>query len=88
MPTDNKTIQISIKLWTDEIAETKGQVDPKHAWDFGVVTLPVNTRHDIKSSDPVTFNSWAELPAAIEKLLVREGVRLHKGRKSQKLFVS
>lgn len=87
MPTDNKTIQISIKLWTDGIAED-GKVDPKHAWDSGVVTLPANTRHGITSSEPVNFNSWGELSAAIEKLLARERVRLHLSPKSRKVFTS
>src|SRR5688572_23808335 len=84
MSVDNKTLEISIKLWTDDIAAEKGQVEPKHAWSSGTVQVRANRRHGIPSTNPVPFNTFAELPQLIEKLLLKEGVKLHLSSKAKK----
>ena len=86
MPTDNKTIDVSIKLWTDNIGPN-GAVVPKHAWSIGVVHMRANSRHGIAPGNPIPFNSFAELPSVVEKLLIQHGVKLHAGGRQKKLYV-
>ena len=76
MPHGEKMIEIRIHLWTDQIAETHGETVPKHALDAGIVSLPRNKSHGIPASDSVKFHTLMQLPAAIEKLLVRQGIQL------------
>ena len=85
MPTDNKTIEVSVKLWTDNIGPN-GQVVTKHAWSIGVVHMKANGRHEISPMNPVPFNSFAELPGVIEKVLIAHGIKLHAGGRDKKLF--
>ena len=57
----NKMIEIRVRLWTDNIAQSgKGTVLPKHAWDAGVVLLQTNSAHGISGQNPVPFNGFAE----------------------------
>lgn len=83
MPSDNKTIEVRVKFWTDNLTES-GEVNPKHAWAQGVVHMPANTRHGIKASQPQPFNSMAELASAIEDVLAESGIRLHVGPAAKK----
>ena len=87
MAVDNKMIEISIKFWTDDIAEEKGQVLPKHGWASGVMNLRANSRHGITAENPVPFNSVAEIPILIERLLTQQGIKLHLSNKARKLYV-
>ena len=74
----NKMISINISFWTDGIATQENRIVPKHAWAGGVVKTVRNDSHGIRTSaDPIPFNTWMELPSAIEKLLIREGILLH-----------
>lgn len=79
-----RLIKISVNFWTNDIAEEKGYIIPKNAWSYGKVGLRANPSHDIKSSDPIAFESLMELPAKIEELLIREGITLHAGRRMKK----
>jgi hypothetical protein len=82
-PFGEKMIQLEIRLFTDEIAP-KGKVIPKHAWDTGMVTVQTNSTHGLRKGDPVPFNSLLELPVAIEKLFLKQGIILHSGSRSGK----
>ena len=79
-----KTIELRVRLWTDHLAPTEGQILPKHAWDSGTVDLPVNHSHGIASGEPVTFNSLSELPAAVEEALISRSITIHRDKRSAK----
>lgn len=79
-----KTIEIKIRFWTDQIAAEKGKVLPRHAWTSGVVHLERNEAHSIRPSGPIPFNSLMDLGVAIEKALIAHGVTLHASRKMKK----
>lgn len=72
-----KMIELKVRFWTDEIAEEPGKIIPKHGWTGGVVRLKTNKAHGVADVDPIPFNSLLDLPAAIERLLIREGIVLH-----------
>jgi hypothetical protein len=82
-----RMIEIRVRLWTDSIADGKGNIVPGHAWDSGVVRMDRNTAHGIAPGNPVPFNSFADLPGKIEKVLIDHGVKLHIGRRSRKYMV-
>jgi hypothetical protein len=83
---DNKMIEVSVRFTTDGLGE-KGQVLPKHGWTIGFVNLRANSRHGITSENPVPFNSLAELPVVIERVLAQQGVKLHLNSKAKRLYV-
>lgn len=72
-----RTIEISIRFWTNDIAETSGHVLPKHCWPSGTVSVPVNESHGLASSEPHMFNSLMELPGVIENALIASDIRMH-----------
>lgn len=85
---NEKMIELRIRFWTNDIAETSGEIVPKHAWDSGVVHVQRNASHDIEPLNPKPFHSLMDLTAVVEKVLIAHGVRLHSGRRSQKYFVT
>ena len=87
MAVDNKMIEVSIKFWTDDLAAEKGQVLPKHGHTSGVMNLRANSRHGITAENPVPFNSVAEIPMLIERLMAQQGIKLHLSSKARKLYV-
>jgi len=36
---EEKTLEIKIRLWTNEIAQKKGTIEPKHCWDAGSIGI-------------------------------------------------
>lgn len=83
-----KMIELRIRFWTNDIAETRGEIIPKHAWDAGVVLMERNHSHDIEPSNPKPFHTLMDLSAVIEKVLIQHGVQLHPTRQTQKYFVT
>jgi hypothetical protein len=81
-----KMLEIRIKFWTDQIAETRGEIVPKHALDAGIVYMPRNKSHDIHSTESEKFHTLLELPAAIQRLLIKQSIKLHQGRVTRKYF--
>jgi hypothetical protein len=79
-----KMIWLKVGFWTDTIAPEPGKVIPRRAWASGVVRMQRNESHGIDPGDPLPFNSLPELVAAIEDLLIRQGITLHASRKMQK----
>lgn len=76
-----KTIEVQIRFWTNNIAETEDQIRPKHCWSSGTVRVPQNNLHGISSGGSQTFNSLMELTSAIEQAMIDAGIRMHTGRK-------
>lgn len=72
-----KMIELKVRFWTDEIAEGKGRIRPKHAWTRGIITIERNDPHGIVPKRGCPFNSLMELPATVEKVLIDHGIKLH-----------
>jgi hypothetical protein len=81
-----KTIKMTLGFLTRGIAPKKGMIRPKHAWGVGWIALEANGSHGIASA-VASFNSLAEIPAALEKLLIKGGIKIHLVRRQAKLFV-
>jgi hypothetical protein len=82
-----KMIEVKIRFWTDEIAEAKGHVVAKHAWDSGVVRMERNSAHGITPRKPVPFHSLLDVGRAIEKTLIEHGIHLHPSRRTRKYII-
>ncbi len=83
-PHGEKMLEIRLRFWTDEIAPVKGYVAPKHAWSSGVARIQTNASHGIHGGEEVIFNSLLEIPSAIEKILLSEGIQLHASRRMRR----
>jgi hypothetical protein len=70
-------IRLSVRFWTNDIADGKGNVLPKHGWTSGVVKLEKNSLHGIRGGKPVVFRGLLEIGSAIEKALIAGGIQLH-----------
>jgi len=82
-----RTIKLEIYFFTNKLAKD-GHVQPKHAWAAGMVTIAANETHGIGGGSPVPFHSLLGIPAAIEKVLKKRGVRLHVTREMKKYMES
>ena len=81
-----KMIEIKLRFWTDEIAESKGKIIPKHCWDTGVVRIARNDLHGITPDAPIPFNSLLEILSKIEKVLENHKIKLHRGGKAKRYY--
>ena len=72
-----KTIALTVYLFTDGIAAEKGKIVPKHACAHGTVALRSNPSHRIKSRAQHNFNSLLEITKAIEDALIEGEIILH-----------
>ena len=70
-------IEVKIRFWTDNIAQTRGEIVPKHAHTSGVVRMERNDAHGILPKNPTPFNSLLDLTAVIEKVLLAHEIVLH-----------
>jgi len=80
----SKMIEVKIRFWTNDLAEGKGRIRPKHAWGSGVVRITRNDSHGIEPLAPIVFNSLAEIPMKIEKVLIDHGVKIHQSERMKK----
>jgi hypothetical protein len=48
---ENRMLAVTVRFWTNDIAATKGEIIPKHAWDGGMVSINVgqNSAHGLAS---------------------------------------
>lgn len=83
-----KMIEVKIRFWTNDIAEGKGQIVPKHAWSGGVVRIEGNKSHGIEPGNPVPFHSLLDVGAKIEKVLIDHEVVLHSSRRMRKYLAA
>lgn len=79
-----KMIEIKLRFWTNDIADTPGHVVPKHAWSSGVVRVEGNEAHGIVPGQPQPFHSLMDVSAVIEKVLIQQGIVLHPSRRAKK----
>jgi len=81
-----QTIQLSVRLYADDM-DGRGNYWQKHAWDRGTVYTIKNEDLGIESHQS-HFNSLAELPLAVEKLLIKAGVTIHTSVRGSKYLTS
>jgi hypothetical protein len=79
-----KMIEVKLRFWTDEIAESEGNILPKHAWTSGVARMERNAAHGIVPQRPLVFHSLLDIGSVIEKALIEHGIELHVSRKMRK----
>ena len=84
----SRMVEVRVRFWTDNIAEGKGMILPKHVWDSGVVRISSNKTHGVVPGNPIPFNGLAEIPAKLEKLLLQQGIHVHLSRKQRRYIVS
>ncbi len=83
-----RMIEIKVRLWTNGIADGKGEVRQRHAWSGGVVRMEANRTHGIKPRSPAPFHSLLDLPSVMEKVLIQHGITLHASRRMKKYFAA
>ena len=83
-----RMIELKVRFWTNDLADGRGRVTPKHAWSSGVVRMERNGTHGISPGNPKPFHSLLDLGAVIERVLVEHGVTLHPSRRMRKYFVA
>lgn len=82
-----KMVELRVKLWTNDIAESEGAVLPKHVWGAGMVVMTSNDAHGIEVNDPMPFNSMPELLGVIEDVLIESGIKMLPSRKMRRYMV-
>lgn len=86
-PKGERTIELTVRFFTDDIDNRSGYVVPKHAQECGAVHINANKSHGIKSQDPIIFNSLPQLHAAIERVLIQNGINLIVSNRTKKYRV-
>ena len=67
---------MTLRFFTDEMAENKDEIVPKQAWAHGMIFLVSNESQGIKS-DQINFDSLMEISNKIEDLLIKHGIKIH-----------
>jgi hypothetical protein len=80
----DKTIEVTVRFWTDDITEDPGKILPKHAWTSGMVRMKENESHGIKAGKWVPFNSLFGIGPAIEEVLAKQEIVLHPSKEMDK----
>jgi hypothetical protein len=79
-----KMVEVRLRFWTDDIADKKGEIIPKHAWGSGMINIDRNAAHGIAPQKWLAFNSMAEIPAVIERCLIENGIKVISSKKMKK----
>lgn len=79
-----RMIEIKVRFWTNDLAQGKGQIIPKHAWSSGVIRIDANKSHGIIPSEPIPFQSLMDIGHAMEKCLLEHGIQLHPSKRARK----
>ena len=79
-----KMIEVKLRFWTNDIADAKGKIIPKHAWTSGVVRVEKNRSHGIVPGRPIPFHSLLDIGRAVEKCLIDHDIKLRPSRRSKK----
>ena len=73
-PHGEKTIAVTVRFWTNDIAQDAGMVEPGHCWASGTVYVKQNASHNIGPGEDWVFNSIDDLPNVIGQALAAQGV--------------
>lgn len=76
-----KMIEVRLRFFTNNIADSEGYVEPKNAWTRGMVNIERNDAHQIVPGPWKHFNSLLEITGVIEKVFIQHNVKLHLGGK-------
>ena len=71
-----KTIRVSVKFWTDDMATKAGHVPPGFCWEGGFVNVEANPTQGLKASQLVPFNTLDELVPILISALDDAGVKI------------
>lgn len=74
-PHGDKTIALTIRFWTNDIAP-KGKVAPGKCWDSGMVRFKMSSTHGIEDHDWVPFDNFDDLIPQIKKAAKAAGVKI------------
>lgn len=74
-----RMIEVTVRFWTDDIADQDGHIIPKHCWSSGVVRVSPNQSHGINGTKPVPFNSLSQIITTIEDLFISHGIKVRSG---------
>ncbi len=80
-----KTIQLTITLWTNKIAKKDGHIKPRTCWEHGMVTLESNRSHGIVGKQRA-FRSIAHISGTVEDLLKDSNMTVLHGRYTKGLY--
>ena len=75
-----RMLEVRVRFWTNDLADGKGTIWPKHGWSSGMVYMDRNESHGITPTDPLPFNSLMELPRIVERVLIANKIVLHESR--------
>ena len=88
-PIGQRMVEVKIRFLTDEVVDGEGVILPKHVNGKGFLTLEPNEAHGIPNArGNKPFNSMAEIPAVLEKLLSGEGVTVHTRRTKAARYIT
>jgi hypothetical protein len=80
-------IVLEVRFFTNNIAKGKGNIAKKHCWTNGMVRLHANNLHGIKPVPTSPFGSLMELNNTIERVLIKNQIKLHPSNKTRKYIV-
>jgi hypothetical protein len=75
-PHGAKTVELTVRFWTDGIAEHDALVLQGFCWESGSVRFPVSETHGIKDQEWVQFERLNDIVPAIYEAARRAGVRI------------
>ena len=82
-----KTIEVRIYFFTNNISKKKGEINQKECWESGRVMVTPNKSHGIKSKRAETFSSVSSLTRTIEKVLISQNIKIHPGKQTKQLYI-
>lgn len=82
-----KMIVVEVRFFTNNIAKGKSNVAKKHCWTNGMVRIQANKTHDIKPLPTSPFASLMDINAVIEKVLIKNQIKLHPSNRTRKYII-
>ena len=76
-----RMIEIRVRFFTNGMDSRSGYIIPKHAWPNGTVQMDRNESHGIEPDAVQHFASLMEIPLAIEKVLIKHGIKIQNARR-------
>ncbi len=76
-----RMIEVRVRFFTNGIDPRKGYIVPKHGWPNGTVQIDRNESHGIEPGNALHFASLMEIPLAIEKMLIKHDIKIHRARR-------
>ena len=71
----DRTIEVKVRFWTNNIARGKGKVVPKFCWEHGSIQVITNPSHGIEPQWITHFHGYHDLASTIEAALKAAGIK-------------